>query len=173
MSCGEEKLLELLREFFPGQTILREYAFSNGMRMDFYLPEENLVFEYDGRQHFEYISHFHGSKSNFYYQQNRDIEKEYICNKCGINVIRFNYKEKLTFDLLKEKYVAIGPGSGNIELDPRFVQTQSMIAKWTQRLARKKARQKYKESDAYKEKKEKAREWRKQKRLEIKAGRGL
>jgi hypothetical protein len=77
MSYGQEILLEYLRLFFNNTKILIDYRpdWLFGMELDFFIPEYNIAFEFQGLQHYEPI---YGSDS-LVNQQARDISKKEIC----------------------------------------------------------------------------------------------
>jgi very-short-patch-repair endonuclease len=67
------------------------------LRFDFYLPDFNLVIEYDGRQHFEPVT-FGGvseekAKENFIKAKKRDCIKNNYCKENGIRLIRISFSE--------------------------------------------------------------------------------
>jgi len=166
-SRGEEKLYWLLKEYFPGRTIIKEYTFSNKLRLDFYLPELNLAYEADGPQHQKYIGHFHSSKSEFYIAQNRDEQKEYICQQLGINLVRFTDDQELTLELIADFF----PGAGTGEIQPgaeRWLNPR-VLTKQSKKVAQKNSREKFKQTDAYAANRERLKRWRKKKRQEHKA----
>jgi hypothetical protein len=167
MSKGSDQLLFLLRERFPGVDITEEYTFSNGLRLDFYIPSLNIAFEYDGVQHQKYLDHFYSSKSEFYLAQNRDEQKEYICEGLGINLYRVSYEDELSMELIDD--LCPSPGSGKILPEYRRFLNKKSRAKQQQKTTRKKAYHQYKSSDAYQEKKRKACEYRRQKYQELKS----
>lgn len=166
MSKGSDRLYGLLKASFPGKKIIKEYTFSNNLRLDFYMPELNMAWEYDGPQHEKYIGHFFSNKSEFYIAQNRDEQKEYICGGLGIKLARINSDEQLNLKTINRFYG--GGGSGKIQPGYEKYLPKKVLAKQSQKSAYKNAYQKYKQSDAYQTKKEKAREWCKNKRLEHK-----
>jgi len=168
MSRGSEKLFNLLRQFFPGQEIIREYTFSNGLRLDFFLPELNLAFEWDGPQHQKYIGHFHSSKSEFYLAQNRDEQKEYICEGLGINLVRISIEDDLTLGNMADFF----PGAGTGKIQPGFERyIKKVLAKQSEKTARKMGWKQYKQSDAHKARLEQARQRRKERYRQLKKSR--
>jgi len=159
-SRGEEKLLDLLQEYFPGKEIVKEYSFSNGLRLDFYLPELNLAFEFDGIQHSKYIDFFHENKSSFHAAQNKDEQKEWICSQLGINLIRIDFSEHLSLSTLDNKYD--GPGDGIVQPEAEKHLSGALKAKIRQKEMRRKNHARYKDSDYYKAQLEKAKEYRRE-----------
>ena len=59
---------------------------------DFYLPEQNIAIEYDGRQHFKIIEHF-GGRSAFMKNKHRDKLKNKYCEENNITLIRIPYTD--------------------------------------------------------------------------------
>ena len=108
-SIGEWKIEELLKEM--GIQYEKEKIFSSCIypetkanpRFDFYLPEYNIVIEYDGIQHYQ--------NSNFLSylpleeQQKRDTFKNNWCNENDIKIIRIPYTDYniLNIEYIKEK----------------------------------------------------------------------
>lgn len=84
MSKGEEKISNLLRKqhiFF-----IKEKTFSDLkhglLRFDFYIPNYNnkqIAIEFQGRQHYEFVSKFHSNRSDLLKQQNNDRRKISYC----------------------------------------------------------------------------------------------
>lgn len=71
---------------------------SNNVIIDFFViyNEKQYFIEYDGIQHFEYISYLHkGNIINFKNQQRRDNVLNEFCelHKDKVTLIRFNYKQ--------------------------------------------------------------------------------
>ena len=90
-SKGEQKISSCLeRMLIPYE---REKIFkwqNNKCRYDFYLPEQNCVIEYMGRQHFEETNFF---KTSLEEQLIIDEEKRIIALKHNINYYRIDYTD--------------------------------------------------------------------------------
>lgn len=67
---------------------------------DFYLPEYNILIEYDGSQHFQQ-NHFNNSEADFKTIQKHDNIKTAFAQKQGFILLRFNYKN--TKEEIKER----------------------------------------------------------------------
>lgn len=82
---------------------------NNNYRFDFFLPQQNLIIELDGRQHFEYIPYFHKNQQNFLKSQERDRRKNSYCLANKIPLYRIPYWEidniKTLEDIFKEKFL--------------------------------------------------------------------
>ena len=87
---GEKKIENFLLEnkinYIYNQTIEQLKPF----RPDFYLPDYNLVIEYDGEQHFKPIKFFNGEEG-FKKRKQRDKEKEELCRLNNIDIIRIPF----------------------------------------------------------------------------------
>lgn len=111
MSKGAEQLLSVVREIYPNQKIEFEYnvADRGALFIDIYVPRLSIGFEYDGEQHFEYIEYFHGDRKGFLRARRRDAEKDEMCEKKGITLIRLAYNEPMTKEhVLKKIEEALG-----------------------------------------------------------------
>jgi very-short-patch-repair endonuclease len=99
-SNGERKIEEILNNM--GIDYLREYRFnscisSKGTKLpfDFYLPDLNIIIEYDGRQHFESVSVFGGDVAFNNLKNNDEIRNKW-CLENKIELIRISYKEEFS-----------------------------------------------------------------------------
>lgn len=63
------------------------------IRADFYLPKQNCIIEFNGKQHYEYMPEYHKSEGSFQYQQERDKALELHCLKNNINLLVFRYTD--------------------------------------------------------------------------------
>ena len=91
--CSESKGEQRIRMFLELNKIqyLREFSFNNSRkRFDFYLPELNILIEYDGLQHFKPVDFF-GGKEAFIKQQASDKEKNKLAKEYKIPLIRVPY----------------------------------------------------------------------------------
>jgi very-short-patch-repair endonuclease len=111
--CNESKGESIIAEFLNNENILyiREKSFDNcidngNLRFDFYLPDLNIVIEFDGIQHYKPIDAF-GGKSEFLNIKRRDLIKNNYCFENKIRMIRIKYNEniinKLNCLVMKDK----------------------------------------------------------------------
>lgn len=61
--------------------------------VDAYFPQHNLVVEYNGQQHYEYVEFLHKTYDKFLRTQLLDRHKENILNSKNIKLIKFKYSE--------------------------------------------------------------------------------
>lgn len=69
------------------------------MTIDIYNHTKKIAVEVSGRQHYEYVKHFHGkSKMNFLAQLKRDQEKLDFCARNGIMLIEVTSHEEICLE---------------------------------------------------------------------------
>ncbi len=89
--CGQ-----LIKDRFPVEEILEEvYIPFQGFYLDFFLPRLKIVFEIQGRQHYEYNKFFHKNKLNFNESKKRDFMKEEWCKINNITLYTVDSVEQL------------------------------------------------------------------------------
>lgn len=69
------------------------------LRFDFAVPNLNLMAEIQGRQHHEYVGHFHDGKDDFRAAKARDQQKVQYCEENGLILV-----------ILEEKEIMASPG---------------------------------------------------------------
>ncbi len=62
-------------------------------KYDFYLPELNILIEFHGRQHYEWIPYFHKTYHDFEEQCKRDSNKIDLAKMKNIPLIELNYQQ--------------------------------------------------------------------------------
>jgi hypothetical protein len=90
---------KLLREQFPYDTILEEVPLPGSHKpsrkstlyVDFFIPSYSLAVEVHGRQHFEFVAHFHGNKQGFRKSKARDRDKSNWLKNNDIDLIVLSY----------------------------------------------------------------------------------
>ncbi len=98
--CSESRGEKRVRECLESYKLIfeQEYKFDDcinpetnfPLRFDFYITELNLIIEYDGRLHYEPISHFGGDEMLLIRQQLDQIKDQYCVVK-DIQLIRIPY----------------------------------------------------------------------------------
>lgn len=88
-SHGSDHIYDTLKILFPYMHIEREFHVTSGLRIDVYIPQHKIGFEFDGEQHSTFNKFFHGTIDNFEKAKSLDKNKEYFCSKYGIQLIRF------------------------------------------------------------------------------------
>lgn len=91
------KALEIIKEEFPFVHICEEVSIKidkfTTLRLDILMPSIALVVEIDGKQHDEYVSHFHDDKISFAQSQGRDSQKEAWCDINKFKIIRLKWNQ--------------------------------------------------------------------------------
>lgn len=93
VSKGEDLIKKFLEErkvdFIHNKACL---DFLGELRPDFYLPDYNLIIEYDGEQHFKPVDLF-GGDEEFLKTQERDKLKNKLCEEHNIKLVRISYTQ--------------------------------------------------------------------------------
>jgi very-short-patch-repair endonuclease len=103
VSRGAKELLRIVRKIFPNQRIITEHDVGERLRLDIYLPSLRIAFEYDGRQHLQYVEHFHGDLQGFANAKKRDARKVELCEKQGITLISIACNKSMTEEYVRQK----------------------------------------------------------------------
>lgn len=95
-SKGEQEIAKWLKlnniEFIPQKIFNVLTGFGGGnLSYDFYLPEYNLLIEYQGKQHEEFIKGFHMTERNFKKQQEHDKRKKNYAKENEIGLLEIWY----------------------------------------------------------------------------------
>ena len=104
-SKGEYKIIELLKQHnieFEKEKTFENCVFPDTLkraRFDFYLPEFNLLIEFDGIQHFNYSEWGWNSQENFIKTQEHDKFKNEWCKNNNISIIRIPYTHLSTLKI--------------------------------------------------------------------------
>jgi hypothetical protein len=100
-SKGEIEIRKLLSKnniIFKEQYIFDNCKFKNKLKFDFYLIENELCIEFDGKQHYEEVRHF-GGKKTLNEQKIRDEIKNNYCKENNIYLLRIKYSEDIEHKL--------------------------------------------------------------------------
>lgn len=106
MSKLSDDVYSLLKQCFPHYTIIKEYYISlDGSKLffDFYVKELGILIEAQGRQHEEFIKHFHTDAGGFLASKHRDNLKLEYCERKNLILILFDDKDELTEESLLNK----------------------------------------------------------------------
>lgn len=102
--CSKNKSENLVRKMFENM-FQQDFpsikpTFLNRLELDGYCENLGLAFEYNGKQHYEYIPHFHRNGiGDLHKQQERDKLKHDLCKENNITLITIPY----TYDYTNEK----------------------------------------------------------------------
>ena len=99
-SRGHAALAAMMQRLSPGEEIHMEKPIGERLKLDVYCPKYKLGAEYHGRQHFEYVEHFHRDRAGFLDAQRRDARKATLCEEKGIGLIIFTYQDVLTEEVV-------------------------------------------------------------------------
>ncbi len=94
-SQGEKKIAAILRAKDIRYTKQKKFKDCKNIRelpFDFYIPDLNLLIEYDGQQHFKPVSIFGGEPAFKKVRENDSIKNKF-CKDSNIKLVRISYKE--------------------------------------------------------------------------------
>ena len=92
-SKGELKISKVLDKYNIKYEKQKRLSDMKRAPFDFYLPDYNLLIEFQGRQHYEPVKQFGGEKQ-FINQQNIDKRKKEIAQNAGIELLEICYKDQ-------------------------------------------------------------------------------
>jgi hypothetical protein len=92
---------ELLKSLFPLDNIYEEVTLpgtkigvkGKSLYADFFVPQQKLVVEVHGEQHYSFSSFFHKNKMEFYKAKNRDVIKKEFCIINSFSFVELPYTE--------------------------------------------------------------------------------
>jgi very-short-patch-repair endonuclease len=91
-----DQVISTLKEIFPQAKIrVEEYVLFRNQRLflDIFMPQFGIVIEVHGRQHDEFVEHFHGNAQGFREAKRRDsLKEEWIAEK-GYTLVALRAKE--------------------------------------------------------------------------------
>ena len=105
ISIGEETTRIIFEILFDTKFIKIKPKWLNGLELDGYCEKLNIAFEYDGKQHYEFIKFFHRTEEEFLRRVQQDKLKDKLCEKYGVILLRIPYTVKL--DDLKDYIVEL------------------------------------------------------------------
>jgi len=113
MSEQADKIYELLKQAFPFFRIEKEYyVYFKGQRLffDFFIKELWVAVEVQGRQHTEFVKHFHGDRDGFIKSKRRDNLKREYCETAEVDLIAINYDERMTAEEVIDRILDVVVG---------------------------------------------------------------
>lgn len=102
-SRGEAMIAKILDKYHIAYEYPKKFEDLRAKRLlhyDFYLPEYNVLIEYQGKQHYESVNYFGGEK-RFKYQQKHDQMKRNYARKHGYKLIEIPYTINTEEDIEK------------------------------------------------------------------------
>ena len=109
MSVTATLVFSILNDLFPASPHRRvfdeHYVKYKGVRLffDFYIKELDIFVEVQGRQHTQFVKHFHGSMENFKAQKYRDNLKIEYVEENNMGLVRIYDTEEVTKELILDK----------------------------------------------------------------------
>lgn len=112
LSRGEAECGRVLAQLFPKHAfisvrpdwLMNDYPGRKtplrAMELDCYCEALNLAIEFNGQQHYFFVSKFHKSQDQFYGQLARDRLKRDLCRRRGVDLITVRYDVPNIFEYL-------------------------------------------------------------------------
>lgn len=97
-SKNHKKVREILKGVWPFDKALEEVLLPGckpPLYVDFLIPNQRIAIEVHGRQHFEFVYHFHKTKANFFKAQARDRKKAEWLKLNDIDLIVLSDKDSV------------------------------------------------------------------------------
>lgn len=90
-SKPQKHLFSLMYDIYHDYTVVYEQDIPElGQRFDIFVLELGIAIEYDGRQHSNYVPHFHKDVTGYVASLQRDSKKELFAKNNGIKLIRLD-----------------------------------------------------------------------------------
>jgi len=111
MSKGEREISNMLSKLninFIPQMKFKDCKYYRALPFDFFLPDDNIIIEYDGIQHFQPTDFSNGNQNkdeilkSFKLVQIKDNIKNIYCKMKNIKLIRISYKDEISIQMLKD-----------------------------------------------------------------------
>jgi very-short-patch-repair endonuclease len=109
MSYIATQVHSILIKLFPAkpfkQVFCEHYVNYKGQKLffDFYIKKLDVFIEVQGRQHTEYVKHFHQDREAFLAQKARDNLKIVWAEENDYCLVRINFDEEVTDELIMNK----------------------------------------------------------------------
>lgn len=96
-ACRQSKGEKMIRRYLEkcGVKYIQQYKLLCGAsirRYDFFLPDYNMIIEYDGMQHFKFSKHFHKTNNGFTEKKYIDAQKTAYVIKNGHRLARIDHR---------------------------------------------------------------------------------
>jgi len=97
------RVKRFLEKYWKNHIVFEEFPIvGTKMSLDFYNANKKIAVEVQGRQHTNYVPHFHGNhKINYINQLKRDQDKSRFCEINDITLIEIYEKDELNEDLFR------------------------------------------------------------------------
>jgi len=108
-SKGQTALKKFLYPYWKGDLVFEEMPLI-GSRMTFDIVNytKKVCIEFQGKQHTEYVKHFHGSRTGkFLGQIKRDMKKHDWCQINGFELIEIFSEKELTYEYFLSKGIEL------------------------------------------------------------------
>jgi len=101
---GEKKLASVLKKIYDNVYSNVVFVVNNTAIpyvFDFVVPDENLVIEYNGEEHYHYSPELHESPAMYLKRVSSDFNKILFCWGAGYKYLPISYDQNITVDSVK------------------------------------------------------------------------
>ena len=88
--------------------LVKRGRLDGGVEFDRYYPKLKLAFEYNGKQHYEFVPFITKTKEIFIKTQENDGKRKRMCELAGVKLIIIKYDENLSKELILQKLSEAG-----------------------------------------------------------------
>ena len=81
---------------------MKTLEYPQGLELDIYYPQYGFAIEVQGKQHEQYVKHFHKNEEDFKKQLIRDQLKRELCNENWIDIWYYEEPHIVIPEFLKE-----------------------------------------------------------------------
>lgn len=112
-SSLHSEAVSILKRLMPLEEIYEEVTLpgskkpgrNNLLYADILIPRLMVVIEAHGRQHFEFVPHFHKSRMDFIKGKNRDRDKIEWCEINNFRILELSYKDKKKWETMITQFL--------------------------------------------------------------------
>jgi hypothetical protein len=94
------RVREILKRLYPFDLVFEEVTLSGtktakhkGLRTDFFIPNQRIMIEVHGQQHYEFTPFYHKNKLDFALSRKRDSDKALWCSFNKIAYVELKYDQ--------------------------------------------------------------------------------
>lgn len=113
-SQGEEAISRILDKYnieystqYKVLLSLTLFGRNEELRVDFYLPKQNVIIEFNGIQHYKEVKHFHEKDNGFEKQKDRDKKLKRWCKDNGVKLLIIKYTQKDKIEKILKQHIKI------------------------------------------------------------------
>ncbi len=109
-SSGHKKALDFAHTFFPFDKIFQEVSLpgSGGLTADILIMLRRVIFEINGKQHYQHIPYFHRTLADFQKAKQRDLDKIRWANLNGFYLVELDDRDHSDWEIRVKEFFNYG-----------------------------------------------------------------